>query len=206
MVNYKKGETMGDYLALVNKENKFNPQMVEGFKFNEIVDNYGDTGFVEQQAFEAFCALKQRVSELGVKMTINSAGRTIEDQKKAFLDLEKEYGTEYAKSHTAMPGFSEHHTGLAIDVKLEKENPNVFERFKAKIHNNKNKLYEILDSELTNFGFIKRYTADKSEITGFPPERWHIRFVGRSNALAIAKEGLCLEEYVEKIKAKEKAS
>lgn len=188
---------MGNYLALVNKNNRFLKEMVEGFEFVEITDNYGDPSFVEQRTYNAFLALQEKMKEKGINVSINSAGRTVEFQKKAFLDLEREFGTAYAHEHTALPNFSEHHTGLAIDVKLEREKPSLLSKLKIGNREDKAKMYACLHKELSNFGFILRYTKEKQEITGFPPERWHIRFVGKNNAKEIEESGLCLEEFLQ---------
>lgn len=195
---------MGDYLALVNRDHAFKKEMVEGFEFVDLVDNYGDPSFVETRAYSGFLALKDCMKEKGIKVSINSAGRTREYQEKAFLDLEKENGTEYAKAHTAEPGFSEHHTGLAIDVKLERVKPTFFTKLGIGAKEDKAKMYAELHKELSNYGFIQRYTEDKKDITGFPPERWHIRFVGKSNAKEIEANKLSLEEFL-KQKEKEKS-
>ena len=49
------------------------------------------------------------------------------------------------------------------------------------------------------YGFILRYPADKTEITGYDFEPWHFRYVGRYHATQIYEQGLCLEEYLAKL-------
>jgi D-alanyl-D-alanine carboxypeptidase len=49
------------------------------------------------------------------------------------------------------------------------------------------------------YGFILRYPADKTEITGTIYEPWHYRYVGKEAAAEIYARGLCLEEYLEEL-------
>ena len=90
----------------------------------------------------------------------------------------------------APPGTSEHQTGLALDIVSAR--------------------YQVLDSAQANtaeqqwlmahcweYGFILRYPADKTEITGIGYEPWHYRYVGRETAAAVHESGLCLEEYLQ---------
>lgn len=192
---------MGDYLTLVNDRHKFSRDMLSGFEFVDIVDNFGDKSYVELKTLENFNSLAAALRAQGIKITINSAGRTVEDQKRAFLELEKTHGTEYAESHTALPYHSEHHTGLAIDVKLESIKGGlirrgIFGKVHEKLTHEKRDMYDVLHALMPEYGFIERYTEAKQDITHVPPERWHMRYVGRDNALNITASGLSLEEYV----------
>ena len=98
----------------------------------------------------------------------------------------------YAKTATiiAIPGTSEHQTGLCMDVVTPS--------------------YQVLDAGYAEtdaakwlaanaykYGFILRYPKDKQEITKIIFEPWHYRFVGIENAKLIKDSGLCLEEYLE---------
>lgn len=187
---------MGNYLALVNKQNRYSNEMVEGFKFIDVIANDNVETQVEARTYNAFNALCERMKEFGIKVSINSARRTPEDQTRVFLELEQEYGTEYAKAHTALPYYSEHHTGLAIDVRLERERPNILTKLRIGAKEDKAKMYAIFHNQLADFGFIERYTQEKQIITGYPAERWHIRFVGQEYARQIKQSGLCLEEFL----------
>lgn len=187
---------MGDYLALINKQNRYSSEMVEGFKFIDVLANDNVETQVEARTFNAFLALQERMKELGIKVSINSARRTPEDQRRVFLELEQEFGTDYAQAHTALPYFSEHHTGLAIDVRLEREKPSILTKLRIGTREDKAKMYATFHNELADFGFIERYTKEKQGITGYPAERWHIRFVGKEYAKQIKESGLCLEEFL----------
>lgn len=85
----------------------------------------------------------------------------------------------------ALPGGSEHHTGLAFDITVPGQS------FKG------TKQCTWLAEHCWEYGFIIRYTAEKESITGITEEPWHIRYVGIKHALIMRDENLCLEEYVE---------
>jgi D-alanyl-D-alanine carboxypeptidase len=96
---------------------------------------------------------------------------------------------EYVLTYSAAPGTSEHHTGNAID--LISTNYVVLDETFAQ-----NPAYEWLQQNAHRYGFILRYPADKTEITGYSYEPWHYRFVGAAAATEIHEHGLTLEEYL----------
>jgi len=103
------------------------------------------------------------------------------------------YSQEEAKKKAAqwiaIPGTSEHQTGLALDIVsssyqlLNKEQENTPEQ-KWLIENS------------YKYGFILRYPSDKTNITGIEYEPWHYRYVGKETAKEITERGICLEEYL----------
>ena len=58
-------------------------------------------------------------------------------------------------------------------------------------------VYTWLAQHAYQYGFILRYPADKTSLTGIDYEPWHYRYVGENAAKAIFTQGLCLEEYIE---------
>ena len=93
--------------------------------------------------------------------------------------------------YLAVPGFSEHHTGLALDISNLEDG----------LTKNNNKTYEYLRNNAHKFGFILRYPKGKEWITGYAYEPWHYRFVGIDAAKIIYEEGLTFEEYHAKYKS-----
>ena len=85
----------------------------------------------------------------------------------------------------ALPGYSEHETGLAIDF--------------TTTGNDANKLlmWNWLSRNAYKYGFILRYPENKTNITGYMYEPWHYRYVGKDKAKIIFDNNLCLEEYLE---------
>ena len=96
-------------------------------------------------------------------------------------------GEEYTNLHIAKPGESEHHTGLAIDIKSGDTSPFII-----------SKEYVWLKKNAHKYGFILRYPEGKEEITGYAFEPWHYRYVGKKIAKFITKNNMTLEEYIEK--------
>ena len=82
----------------------------------------------------------------------------------------------------ALPGTSEHQTGLGVDIMGSQ------------------KMYDWLEANSWKYGFILRYPDNKTSITGIIFEPWHFRYVGQSFAKEIYDSGMCLEEYLEALK------
>lgn len=201
-----------DYLALVNKQHIFSKSMTENFNMVKIRDTDGAT-FVEEETLKAFRALAEyMLSTHGIALFLTSAGRSVETQQKVLDEFIQELGEEQAYKRVAFPGTSEHHTGLALDVKPEFAHAAPIQKIANRLSlpekilyrkqpspEQKKEMYALLHEALADFGFIQRYTAEKQETTGYRPEPWHIRFVGVEHAKAIKESGMCLEEYVQSL-------
>ena len=134
----------------------------------------------------------------GINLTMVSAFRDIALQTRNFNNKKNSYinsgmseEAAYAKTATiiAVPGTSEHHTGLALDILCSSYGSltSGFDQTKA---------YKWLREHCTEYGFIMRYAKDKTDITKIIYEPWHYRFVGIENAKKITASGLCYEEYL----------
>lgn len=96
----------------------------------------------------------------------------------------QEAAEKEAASRVAIPGTSEHHTGLAVDFNSTQTS---FENTKA---------FKWLQENAQDYGFIMRYPSDKMDITGgIIYEPWHWRFVGINIAKEMKSLGMCYEEY-----------
>ena len=96
----------------------------------------------------------------------------------------KEAAEKEAATCIALPGSSEHHTGLAVDFNVTSQS---FENSKT---------FKWLKENAENYGFIMRYPSDKMDITGgIIYEPWHWRFVGINIAKEMKSLGMCYEEY-----------
>lgn len=89
--------------------------------------------------------------------------------------------------YTAKPGHSEHQTGFAIDISTL--------TIGLTIHFKNSPIYSLLKDNAHLFGFVLRYPIDKEDITGYPFEPWHYRYVSKDIANIMYNENLCLEEY-----------
>ena len=89
-----------------------------------------------------------------------------------------------AKKWVADVGYSEHQTGLAVDINADG------------VNSSGQQVYTWLADNAWKYGFILRYPEDKTEITKTDYEPWHYRYVGAESAAKIYESGLCLEEYI----------
>lgn len=129
----------------------------------------------------------------GIDIGIISAWRSYNTQKILFDDkvkrlmssgYSKEAAEKEAATCIALPGSSEHHTGLAVDFNVTSQS---FENTKT---------FKWLKENAENYGFIMRYPSDKMDITGgIIYEPWHWRFVGINIAKEMNSLGMCYEEY-----------
>lgn len=189
-----------DYLILVNKQYKLPDD------YESKVDLINVTNFlreekthqIERTTYEYFSKLKQKLfDEHNITIELNSVYRTVAEQQEIWDEFVREKGEEYAKKYVAVPGYSEHHTGLAIDIcpiingVIVDDNDEVIAQKEifAKIH-----------QKLEEYGFILRYPLGKEKITGYNYEPWHLRFVKVENAQKIKNKGVTLEEYLGKVK------
>ena len=109
----------------------------------------------------------------------------------------KEAAIREAGRWVAVPGTSEHQTGLAVD--LVASSYQVLDRKQEQTAEQK-----WLMEHCWEYGFILRYPSDKSAVTGIGYEPWHYRYVGRETSKAIQDSGLCLEEYLTALENAEK--
>jgi D-alanyl-D-alanine carboxypeptidase len=188
--------TQGE-LALVNKEHPYD--FPEHRELAAIFDQKNDSYFVRDKnvrldpdvidhmndLMEAFC------KETGVgDVNVVSGYRTYEDQQKLYDDSLTEKGRDYTDEYVAPPGFSEHHSGLAVDLSIYHIQTGKSEEFDGKGK------YGWFYENAWKYGFVLRYDANKSKVTGFGDEPWHFRYVGEVHASYMKEHDLCLEEYI----------
>jgi D-alanyl-D-alanine carboxypeptidase len=130
-------------------------------------------------------ASKDKVQLAGV-----SAYRSYTTQKAVFNRYVKQDGLKKARTYSAIPGTSEHETGLAIDVSGSNGKCAAEDCFAG----SKEAIW--LGKHVAEYGFIIRYPQGKAKITGYNYEPWHLRYVGTEVSLEIAKKGITLEEYL----------
>lgn len=148
----------------------------------------------DRAAVDALMEMLRAAIGEGVSNWQISAGyRSVEAQRQVWNDTELTYieqglSGSQAKAatakYTAIPGASEHHTGLAFDVTVPGESFPL------------TKQSQWLAEHCWAYGFIIRYTEEKQPITGINAEPWHIRYVGKVHAQAMRENNWCLEEYV----------
>lgn len=125
-----------------------------------------------------------------------SGYRSSQEQAAIYDGSLKDNGEDFTRKYVALPNHSEHQTGLAIDLGLNKKDIDfICPDFP----------YEGICDEFRrtapDYGFTQRYAKGKEEITGISHEPWHFRYVGYPHSRIIEDNGFALEEYAEFIKA-----
>lgn len=143
-----------------------------------------DFGGVDPTAKAALEKLQAGAKKEGVNLSLVSAYRSYETQKRIYNNYISKYGQKYADSTSARPGHSEHQTGLAFDIG----------NLNTKFGNTTGGIW--LRENCHKYGFILRYLKGKEDITGYSYEPWHIRYVGVEIATEIMSKNITLEEYL----------
>lgn len=171
------------YLRLVNRWNPL-PEDYEA----DLVEVPGGEK-VDRRIYDPLMELLEAAEAEELGPLVVSGFRTEETQQSLYDDKVREYrrqgysqeeAAELAEQWVARPGTSEHQLGLAVDI-----NGAVYD------------IYLWLEENSWKYGFIFRYPANKTELTGVAGEVWHYRYVGKEAAREIYEQGVCLEEYLE---------
>lgn len=145
---------------------------------------------LEREAAHALSRLMEKLGGWGNILPV-SGWRSFDEQEKIYLDSLRDNGREFTRQFVALPGHSEHQTGLAIDLGLRGESVD-FIRPDFPYDGICQRFRELAPA----YGFIERYPAGKEGVTGIAHEPWHFRYVGAPHAESMARQGLCLEEYL----------
>ena len=183
-----------DYLALVNKQNELPDGWEDALETVTMTNSLGNKVEVEKAAYEAYLALKKDLEADGVHVDLDSARRSVAEQQEIVDEFTEEYGEDYVKQYVAVPGFSEHHTGLALDLYLNIDGKDVYLNEEMVEHPD---IWAKIHAKLAVHGFILRYLEGQEDITGYGYEPWHIRYVDDPKiAGEIMDKGITLEEYL----------
>ena len=193
-----------DYLVLVNRQNPLPGSWTETLEMVSMTNTAGDLFEVEKETAAAYEHLKADLERNdGIYIELDSALRSVEAQQEILDQFIAEYGAEKAAKTAALPGHSEHHTGLALDLcfRVREEDG----RF-TDVCSNEDMLKEAyrgiwstIHGKLAGYGFILRYPEGSEPITGFDYEPWHIRYLNSPEIAGeiMSRPGLTLEEYLE---------
>ena len=194
----KTKEKNPDYFVLVNEDNRLPNGFEDTIELIPTENVAGNKFKVEKKTYDAFLGLQEDVLKNdGIQTVLLGSYRTIKQQEEIFERNLSEFGLEYTRKYVAKPGYSEHHTGLAIDVGILLEGK--LYRTKEELLSVKH-LFEIVHKKLPLYGFILRYPKDKESITKIAYEPWHYRYIDSSQiAQEITDKGICFEEYLKKI-------
>lgn len=178
-----------ELLVLVNKYNK----LPSGFKQYNLVNmgkeytiNDGKNYQLAGVAYEKFVQMSNAAKKEGLTIKTLSAYRTEDYQRGLYNNSLRNNGKAYAEKYSARPGYSEHQTGLAVDINSVR---GAFETTAE---------FRWLQKHAHEYGFILRYQKGKEWITGYAYEPWHYRYVGLDAAKIIYEEDITYEEYYAK--------
>lgn len=138
-------------------------------------------------------ALNQLMDEIGGWEYIVpvSAWRSLSEQQAIWDQSLSESGREFTERFVAVPGHSEHQTGLAIDLGLRQEEIDFIRPYFPY-----EGICQTFRERAAAYGFIERYQEEKQAVTRIGHEPWHFRYVGVPHAQIIVQNGFALEEYI----------
>ncbi len=171
---------------LVNKFNYLDSNYIP--ENLELLNNsYAKSGiYLVKEAKDNIERLIDKAKNDGMNIRVISAYRSYSYQENLYNNYVKNDGVENADTYSARPGYSEHQTGLVVDVTRAFDDFNNFE--------NTNEYNWMLENA-HNYGFILRYPKDKEDITTYSFEAWHYRYVGVELAQKIKASNLTFDEY-----------
>ena len=184
--NTKESKYQNTYKILVNKYNyvteKYIPENLEA-----VSSEYSSKSLkLVSYAKEAFQEMAKAAKSENYTIRAMSSYRDYAYQNTLYNNYAKRDGYEAADTYSARPGYSEHQTGLAVDIDNGKEYFTNFEKTKE---------FTWMQENAYKFGFILRFPENKVTETGYQYESWHYRYVGKEIAKYIHDNDLCFEEY-----------
>ncbi|HIT22863.1 MAG TPA: M15 family metallopeptidase [Candidatus Faecimonas intestinavium] len=184
--NTKKAENLNTNLILVNKYNYLTEDYIpENLEPIDIA--YARSGMqLVREAKEAFETLSEDAKKEGMNIIAMSSYRSYDYQVNLYDNYVATDGKEAADTYSARAGYSEHQTGLAVDVYNKVLPYTSFEETEE---------FNWMQENAYKYGFILRFPKDKVNITGYQYESWHYRYVGKEAAKYIHNHDLTLEEY-----------
>lgn len=183
-------------LLLVNAQNPLPEDYAP--KLVQVEDKDGRTYQLDERCAQAFWDMMADCAAAGGEPYICSGFRLRKDQEELYQDkikrlikegVDPELAPEEASKTVAIPGTSEHESGLAADI-IDESYPYLDEE------QEKTPTQIWLMDNSWRYGFILRYPNGTTEQTGIIYEPWHYRYVGRAYAEEIHRMGVTLEEYI----------
>jgi D-alanyl-D-alanine carboxypeptidase len=185
--NTKKTNLEKGHLMLTNKfyylDNAYNSdKMIKVSKKY----SYGENQMLTVETYDAFLNMFNAAKEENLTLIINSSFRSYEDQEEIYNYYKNNRGEEAANKIAAKAGFSEHQTGMSVDIQTYGSTASTFEEFDE---------FKWLQNNAYKYGFILRYPKDKEYLTGYEYESWHYRYVGVEASTYIYENNITFDEY-----------
>jgi zinc D-Ala-D-Ala carboxypeptidase len=186
-------------MALVNKEfflpedyipeDLVRPEVEFSFKEEDI-----EKSLMRKEAAEALEKMFADAEKNGIEIFAVSGYRSYSRQKSLYEAEINRVGIEKAEQAVAIPGASEHQSGLAMDISSRSNKLYLNEAFANTIEG------KWLKENAHRFGYILRYPKEKRDITNYMYEPWHFRYVGVKAASIMYEHNWTLEEYFNEVK------
>jgi zinc D-Ala-D-Ala carboxypeptidase len=186
-------------LALVNKD-YFLP---EDYTPNDLVRpevefSFGDVeiekGLMRREAAVALEKMFAAAKQDGIELYAISGYRSYSRQESLFNAEIERVGMDKAVQAVAIPGASEHQSGLAMDISSRSNKLYLNEAFAKTVEG------KWLKDNAHSFGYILRYPKEKTKVTNYVYEPWHFRYVGKKAAKVMFEHNWTLEEYFNEVK------
>ena len=173
-------------LMLVNKFHRLS----KDYAPDDLVDvskiyGYGENK-LKKEVYENFLNMWNDAKAQNLSLIITSAYRDYDYQQSLWNNYAASKGDKWADSVSARAGFSEHQTGLAMDIVTYGSTMDSFENTDE---------FKWLSENAYKYGFILRYPKGKEKITGYAYESWHYRYVGKEIAKKIYDKDITYDEY-----------
>lgn len=185
--NVEKITDQYDILVLVNKyhylDKSYVPNDLEtiNFKYQWL----GRSNTLRKEARIAFEKMCEDAIKDNIYLYAGSGYRSYNTQLSLYNTYVKRDGFKEAETYSARAGYSEHQTGLAMDIAN-----------KSGFISDGDKEYTWLLENSYKYGYILRYPEGKEQITGYMKEEWHYRYVGTEVAKNIYNQKITYDEYI----------
>ena len=187
------------FYTKTNPSKDLNKEYVLVNKYNYLKDDYIPTNLVSidkkytdsskllvKEANESLIKMIKDIEKDNLYIKIISAYRSYDYQKTLYEKYTLKDGKDNADTYSARPGYSEHQTGLVIDISNNEVDYNNFDKTEE---------YNWMINNSYKYGYILRYPKGKENITGYNYESWHYRYVGEKIAEYIHKNDITFDEY-----------
>ena len=182
-----------DLLILVNKQNRapIVPHTLIKPDVTPTSESVSENIYMRPEAAHALEELFAAAAQDGITLYATSGFRSYSTQKAIFSRKASERGEQTANKSVARAGYSEHQTGLAMDIEGETTlGTGLTDAFGESLEG------IWVAEHCREYGFIIRYPKGKTDITGYIYEPWHLRYVGVEHATKITELGVTFEEYI----------
>lgn len=185
----KKATHLDKEYVLVNKYLYLNKDYTPN-NLEIIPEEYARSGMrLVSYAKESFVKMARQARLDGITIIAMSSYRSYQYQVNLYNRYVESDGKKAADSYSARAGFSEHQTGLCVDIYDGDLDYTHFERSDS---------FDWMMKNAYRYGFILRFPKDMEHITGYQYESWHYRYVGKKVAKYIHDHHITFEEYYTK--------